>query len=141
MFTIHCASVNSVPDILSAVNDDSKRKLTLSVRSIDEVDVLAVGGELDALTAPQLDEAINASFAKEPTALVVDLLGLEFLASAGMTVLLDGQKTANQLKSRFGVVADGPRTSRPMKLMGLDQELDLYPTLDAALTASSGREL
>jgi len=123
------------------VNDDSERKLTLSVRSIDEVDVLAVRGELDALTAPQLDEAINASFAKEPTALVVDLLDLEFLASAGMTVLLDGQKTANQLKSRFGVVADGPRTSRPMKLMGLDQELDLYPTLDAALTASSGREL
>ena len=123
------------------MNDDPERKLTLSVRSIDEVDVLAVGGELDALTAPQLDEAINASFAKEPTALVVDLLDLDFLASAGMTVLLDGQKTASQLKSRFGVVADGPRTSRPMKLMGLDQELDLYPTLDAALTASSGREL
>ena len=141
MFTIPCVSVNLVPDILSAVNDDSKRRLTLSVRSIDEVDVLAVGGELDALTAPQLDEAINASFAKEPTALVVDLLDLEFLASAGMTVLLDGQKTANQLNSRFGVVADGPRTSRPMKLMGLDQELDVYPTLDAALTASNEPEL
>ena len=56
-----------------------------------------------------------------------------------MTALLDGHKTAIQLKSRFGVVADGPRTSRPMRLMGLDQELDLYPTLNAALTASNGR--
>jgi anti-sigma B factor antagonist len=122
-------------------DDDSKRGLTLSVRHIDEVDVLAVGGELDALTAPQLDEAIRASLMKEPTALVVDLLDLEFLASAGMTVLLDGQQIANQLKTHFSVVVDGPRTSRPMKLMGLDRELDLYPTLDAALATASGRKL
>ena len=98
-------------------------------------DAIAVRGELDALTAPQLDDAINASLAKEPIALVIDLLELSFLASAGMTVLLDGQRAASQLKKRFGVVADGPRTSRPMKLIGVDQVLSLYPTLEAALSS------
>ena len=121
--------------ILTAVADDLERGLTLSVRDIDGVTVLAVRGELDALTAPQLDDAINASLAKEPIALVIDLLELSFLASAGMTALLDGQRAASQLKKRFGVVADGPRTSRPMKLIGVDQVLSLYPTLEAALSS------
>lgn len=121
--------------ILTAVADDLERGLTLSVRDIDGVTVLAVRGELDALTAPQLDDAINASLAKEPIALVIDLLELSFLASAGMTVLLDRQRAASQLKKRFSVVADGPRTSRPMKLIGVDQVLSLYPTLEAALSS------
>jgi anti-sigma B factor antagonist len=120
------------------VDEHPQRGLVLAVRYIDGVAVLAARGELDALTAPRLDETIKASFAKEATAaVVVDLLGLEFLASAGMTVLLDGQRAACQRKIWFGVVADGPRTSRPMKLMGLDQELDLYSTLEAALDSAA----
>ncbi|BCI92312.1 hypothetical protein NIIDMKKI_75180 [Mycobacterium kansasii] len=44
---------------------------------------------------------------------------MDFLASAGMTVLV----TANAqvvAPTRFAVVADGPATSRPIKLMGID---------------------
>jgi hypothetical protein len=37
----------------------------------------------------------------------------------------------------FGVVADEPSTARPITLMGLDQTLALYPTLDIALAATS----
>jgi len=33
------------------------------------------------------------------------------------------------------VVADGPATSRPMKLIGLTDIIDLFATLDEALTA------
>jgi anti-sigma B factor antagonist len=41
--------------------------------------VLAVRGAVDAFTAPQLDEAINTSLEKSPTALVLNLSELEFL--------------------------------------------------------------
>jgi anti-sigma B factor antagonist len=36
---------------------------------------------------------------------------------------------------RFAVVADGPATSRPLKLVGVTDVVDLYPTLDEALNA------
>jgi hypothetical protein len=39
--------------------------LALSIRCIGEVAVLAVRGELDALTAPQLEEAVKAQFGEE----------------------------------------------------------------------------
>jgi anti-sigma B factor antagonist len=103
--------------------------------------VLAACGELDALTAPQLADAINTSLTDTQTAaVVVDLLDLQFLASAGMTVLLDGHRTSSQLDKRFGVVADGPGTSRPMKIVGLDRVLTLHGTLKAALSSMGKQE-
>ena len=35
--------------------------------------------------------------------------------------------------ARFGVVADGPATSRPMKIIGIDTMIALYQTLADAL--------
>jgi anti-anti-sigma regulatory factor len=51
--------------------------------------------------------------------LIVDLSEVDFLASAGMSVFIAGNHAANGARP-FGVVADGPCTARPMKLMGLD---------------------
>jgi anti-anti-sigma factor len=93
--------------------------------------VLAVRGDVDALSAPRLIEAIGTELEAAADALIVDLTDVDFLASAGMTVLLEGHQAAGA--KAFAVVADGPSTSRPLKLMGLDQELRLYPTLAAAL--------
>ncbi|OOK71032.1 STAS domain protein [Mycobacterium kansasii] len=54
----------------------------------DHAVVLAVSGEVDMLTAPQLAEAIQTALAAGPPALIVDLSKVDFLASAGMTVLV-----------------------------------------------------
>src|SRR6476619_5705160 len=80
--------------------------------------VLTVSGEGDMLTAPQLAEAIHNALAGRPEALVVDLSKVEFLASAGMTVLVTAQADVVP-PTRFAVVAEGPATSRPIKLMGI----------------------
>jgi anti-anti-sigma factor len=98
--------------------------------------VLTVSGEVDMLTAPQLAEAIHNALAGRPEALVVDLSKVEFLASAGMTVLLTAQADVVP-PTRFAVVAEGPATSRPIKLMGIDTVLPLYSTLDSALSGGS----
>jgi anti-sigma B factor antagonist len=95
--------------------------------------VLTVAGEVDMLTAPRLTEAIEAALAAKPEALVVDLSKVEFLASAGMTALVTAQGEVVP-PTRFAVVADGPATSRPIKLMGIDSVLPLYSTLDSALS-------
>jgi anti-sigma B factor antagonist len=115
-------------------NTDVSRGPRFDVRttSTGDVVVLAVRGELDALTAPQLAEAITNTLAEAPAALVVDFSELDFLASAGMTVLIDGHEAAGK-STRFAVVANGPSTSRPLKVMGLDDVFRLYPTLGAAL--------
>lgn len=54
-----------------------------------------------------------------------------------MTVLVTTQAEL-QPPTKFAVVADGSATSRPIKLMGIDSVLSLYPSLNDALSALSG---
>lgn len=96
--------------------------------------VLSVVGSLDMVTAPQLSESILSALANKPGAILVDLTGVDFLASAGMTVLVAANEQAS-VTVPFGVVADGPAIGRPIKLVGLDKELTLYPDVESALAA------
>ena len=96
--------------------------------------VVAVAGDLDILTVPQLDSAIRSAMRTAPTALIVDLTKVEFLASIGMNLLVATHDEITPT-ARFGVVADGPCTSRPMKLLGIDCLIALYQTLGDALDA------
>ena len=100
---------------------------------VDQAVVLTVSGEVDMLSAPLLAEAIQTTLAAAPAALIVDLSKVDFLASAGMTVLVTAEAEVVP-PTRFAVVANGPATSRPIKLMGLDGILSLYSTLDSALS-------
>lgn len=103
-------------------------------RRVGAISVLSVSGVVDVLTAPTLEQAIAAAVKAAPPAVIVDLSTVEFLASAGMGVLIaahDGLSPA----VRFAVVADGPATSRPLKLVGVDDVVSLYATLDEAIAA------
>jgi len=102
----------------------------------DNVVVLGVSGTLDMVTAPQLTESIQSSLSNKPSSVIVDLSGVEFLASAGMTVLIAAHEQIGD-SAQFTVVADGPATGRPMHLVGVDKVLTIHPTLDAALEASA----
>jgi len=105
---------------------------------VDQAVVLTVSGEVDMLSAPRLAEAIQTTLATGPAALIVDLSKVDFLASAGMTVLVTAQAEVVP-PTRLVVVANGPATSRPLKLMGLDSVLPLYSTLDSALNRIGDR--
>jgi anti-sigma B factor antagonist len=107
---------------------------TLDERRVEGISVVGVAGVVDMLTAPELEKAIAQAAETSPTAVVVDMTAVEFLASAGMGVLIAAQDDlAPAIK--FAVVADGPATSRPLKLVGVTDVVDLYSTLDEALSA------
>lgn len=98
------------------------------------VAVVAVSGVVDMLTSPQLEAAIDAALERKPSGIVIDFTDVEFLASAGMGVLVAAHDKAGS-EVAFSVVADGPATSRPLKLVGIAEILSLYPSLDEALAA------
>jgi anti-sigma B factor antagonist len=99
--------------------------------------VVAVSGAVDMLSAPRLTAAIAtaaATAATAATALIVDLSEVEFLACAGMSVLIAAHAGLTPTV-QFAVVADGPATRRPLTLVGIDTMVALYRTLDDALRA------
>ena len=126
------------PDKTDAVDgeDLTAGTATLTVLTVarDELVILTVQGSIDVLTAPQLTGAVDAALTGEPRGLIIDLTATEFLASAGMSALAAAHD-AIAPTGLFGVVAGGPSTSRPLQLVGLDQTLILYPTLQQAIDA------
>jgi anti-sigma B factor antagonist len=107
---------------------------TIDQQRIGEMEVLSVAGVVDMLTAPQLEEAIALAAKHSPQGVIVDLGSVDFLASAGMGILVAAREELPE-SMRFAVVADGPATSRPLKLVGIADVVGLHPTLDEALAA------
>jgi len=54
--------------------------------------VIAVRGDVDVYTAPQLWETIDAAIAGTPHELVIDLTDVGFLDSSGLSVLVKAHK-------------------------------------------------
>jgi anti-sigma B factor antagonist len=100
----------------------------------DGIGVVAVSGVVDMLTAPVLEDAIRTALAKDPVGLVVDFTAVEFLASAGMGILVAVHDEVSP-GIAMCVVADGPATSRPLKLLGIADIIALYATVDEAIAA------
>jgi len=93
--------------------------------------VRAVAGDIDMMTAPQLQVQVDAVLSRRPAALVIDLSRVEFLGSAGIGVLV--QVHNNDRDMSFAVVAQGPATSRPLHLLGLDKMFAIYPSVADAI--------
>ena len=88
------------------------------------------------LTAPDLEQAVRAALDQKPAGLVIDFTDVDFLASAGMGVIVAVHQEIGS-EMRFCIVADGPATSRPLKLVGIADLVKLHATVDEALSALS----
>ncbi|MBO0865762.1 MAG: STAS domain-containing protein [Mycobacterium sp.] len=108
--------------------------ITISVGHRNGATVISIGGEIDLSTAPAFEAAIAGALAEEPPVLVIELSAVQFLASAGLRILVAAQEKASK-SAQVAVVASTPATSRPIELTGLDKVFSMYPTLDDALLA------
>lgn len=103
----------------------------------DTVVVIRCVGDLDMLTIGALDHQIDTALKKKPSAMIIDLASLDFLASVGMGLLVDAHDRCGEA-TQFMVVADGPATSRPMRLIGLGELFALHATLEDAFDSVKG---
>ena len=108
--------------------------ITTSVANSDGVAVVTVGGEIDLSTAPAFESAIATALAETPTALVVELSAVDFMASVGLRILAAARERLHDT-AQLLIVANNPATRRPIQLTGLDRMFSLYRTLGDALSS------
>lgn len=93
---------------------------------------VAVNGEVDLLTAPQLDAALTAA-QHQSSAVLADLREVGFLGSAGLSVLVEAARRATEHGARFAVLATAHAVIRAIEITGLDAALATFDTEDAAM--------
>ena len=108
-------------------------RFAVTRRDDGEAVVLKVSGALDTITAPSLATYLDVVLTGGPAVLIVDLTGVDFLSSAGMNLLVETHHLTAKTATMLRVAADGPATSRPMRSIGIDQVVDLYPTVTEAI--------
>lgn len=63
--------------------------------------VISVKGKVDAVTAPEFEKALANLIAQGENTLLLNLIGLEYISSAGLRSIL---ATAKQLKTKNGKI-------------------------------------
>jgi len=118
--------VNDRPDA-----NPSRPGLRITSRSEGVVRVVEAAGEVDLVTAPALRTALTDALDESSGGpCVVDLTGVTFLDSAGLTTLIEVNQRAQSLRV---VVGSNRPVIRPIQLTGLDGVLALYSSLEEAL--------
>ena len=109
----------------------------------DDVHVLALLGEHDVSTAPELRSEIER-IAGAGGDVIVDLSQTEFIDSSIVGVLVDGYRRAEQDGSGRGalvaVAPPGGPVARLFDLVSISELITVYPTRVAALSAASGSQ-
>ncbi|MFJ1804232.1 MULTISPECIES: STAS domain-containing protein [unclassified Streptomyces] len=97
--------------------------------------VLTVSGELDHHTSPSFREALNEIALTPDTGLVLDLSGLTYCDSTGITVLVTAYQRAQASGTQLNVAGASTHLLRVFSIVGLDQVFTLKPTTEDAITA------
>lgn len=101
-------------------------EFTADVGSLDGgVGTVTVAGAVDLLTAPQMANAIDGA-QRSGAVVLVDLRRVDFLGSAGLSVLVDAARRAEESGGRLAVVATGHAVVHALQVTGLDSVLRLF---------------
>lgn len=93
---------------------------------------LAMGGELDIFSAPQLRAALREAKPGPSETLVLDMRGLGFIDSSGLAVILGAHEPANREQANPVkiVIKGSPAVESLFELIGAGGYLDLIEGVD-----------
>jgi anti-sigma B factor antagonist len=94
--------------------------------------VIAVSGEIDVATAPQLRECLHSVIARGEATVVLDLLGVTFLDSTALGVLVGALKRCRELGGELHVVVADPRIVKIFEITGLTSVFTIADSLESA---------
>jgi anti-sigma B factor antagonist len=94
--------------------------------------VITMPGEIDVTNADRAEEALQAALSQPASVLIIDMTETTFCDSAGVQAIVAAHKHAAAIGKQLRLVA--PAVERILTLVGIDQMIPMYPTLEAAQT-------
>jgi anti-sigma B factor antagonist len=110
-------------------------RLSVVIRDLPEGTVVAVGGELDLLTAPQLAATLEPILTADHRHIAIDLTETSFLDSAGIHALVN---IGNRARRHFAVICPAGSVRRTIELVGLAEPLCVVDSLDEYKRSRTG---
>ena len=103
------------------------------LRWMGEQAVVTVPAEIDTINAGEVRQALLAA-SHDATVLIIDMSGTTFCDSAGVQAIIDTYNQVAATHTQLRLVATA--VLRILTLVGVDQVIPIYPTLEAALAGT-----
>lgn len=97
--------------------------------------VLAVRGEIDLFTAPELKQVLAESIEAGRVRIIVDLTDTTFLDSTALGVLIGAVKRLRSRDGALAIVNIDENISKTFEITGLDQIFTIVTTREEAVDA------
>jgi anti-anti-sigma factor len=124
----------------SAVTHSAAREASLRLPSRPDRGgyvIAALSGELGIASAPALREQL-LDLLRAASHLIIDLTAVEHADASGLAVLVGSGRRARLLGGSLRLAAPSPEVARVLSATGLNQHLDIFPTVRAAITGQPG---
>lgn len=108
-------------------------ELQLGRYEFEGASVVEVAGELDALSAPELDTYMEVVVADQPAVVILDLSGVDFMDSSGLGMCIKTLKRVRDAGGEMYLVVTTARVMRVLEITGLNQSIKVATSVPAAL--------
>lgn len=98
---------------------------------VSDAVIFHLTGRLDASNSPVVEEHIHREIQADPSRLIFDFEGVEYLSSAGLRILLSATKKLGA--GRVMVYGVMPRVMETVRMAGFDKVLSIVASRDDAL--------
>ncbi|RJL30804.1 STAS domain-containing protein [Bailinhaonella thermotolerans] len=112
-------------------------KLRLKRHSVGDAVVVTAFGELDLFTAPLLREEATEAIENDGSRLVLDLSGVDFMDSSGLSALIEAWRVASAAGGAVTLAGPQEPVARVLSTTGLDRRLPVYPDVETAIAANT----
>jgi anti-sigma B factor antagonist len=109
--------------------------LNVTARRAGDRTVVELRGELDIANSEDLRERLRAIRRSHGERLILDLSGLEFMDSHGLSVIINCYKAAVAAGGGLALAAPQPIVRRTLEITGLHRRITLAATVEEALAA------
>jgi anti-anti-sigma factor len=126
--------------IRSAVMHSAAHEASLSLTSRTDRGgylIAALSGELGIASAPALREQL-LNLIRAASHLIIDLTAVEHADASGLAVLVGSRRRARLFGGSLRLAAPSPEVARVLSATGMNQHLDIFPTVRAAITGQPG---
>jgi anti-sigma B factor antagonist len=101
------------------------------LRWVGQRAMVTLPAEIDVTNAEEIRQALVSAASHDAASLVIDMSQTTFCDSAGVNAIIAAHKQATASGTQLRLVAPG--VQRILTLVGVDQLVPIYPTLEAAL--------
>lgn len=122
---------------LDPVRETKKGRLEITISMQGDILLVALGGKVDALSAPSVIEMLKNQMADGKKNFVVDLTRLNYISSAGVFALLNGLKVARERGGDLRVATASKDVHKVLELSGFFDLTEHYHDVELALASFS----